>query len=219
MAKNSTTAPKAPAKATKAPAAQSTRDSDHAAAATEDDKTKKGDAVTTEAGRNTAARRQVADTTGANEAGATGADGAPGKNLGNAGEKVIPGEGEVIQHKPTLSEALGGQADGLSGIGEGSVAERAPRIMGAVVQATKNNREVKQGDDVILHTRSLLNGKLENPGAMLKANQDGTIAVRIPLQSGGYRDFSPVYNGPQNGEDWFSIPEESGALDDVRKSE
>lgn len=128
-------------------------------------------------------------------------------------------EGRVVQHKPTIGEALGGKADGLARIGEGSAVETAPRIMGAVVQATKNDREVKQGDDVILHTRSLLNGKLENAGAMLKANQDGTIAVRVPLQSGGYKDFSPVYNGPQNGEDWFSIPEESGALDDARAAE
>jgi hypothetical protein len=197
MAKSETTAPKAPAKATKAPAAKSASSGgDH----------------------DTAKDETNAATTGANAAGATGANGEPGK-AAKAAQTDIPGEGEVIQHKPTLGEALSGQADGLSGIGEGSFEERAPRIMGAVMQATKNDREVKQGDAVILHTRSLLNGKLENPGAMLKANQDGTIAVRVPLQTGGYRDFSPVYNGPQNGEDWFSVAEDAGALDDVRKSE
>ncbi len=155
--------------------------------------------------------KKAADTTGDNAAAATGAKGEVG--LKKDGDE-IPGEGEVIQTKPTLGEALAGQADGIEGVGEGSVEERAPRIMGAVVQATKNDREVRQGDEVILHTRSLLNGKLENAGVMLKANADGSIAVRVPLQTGGTRDFSPVYNGPQNGEDWFSVADQPQGLRD-----
>lgn len=172
MAKNSTTAPKAPAKATKAPAAKSTRGG--------------GNHDTAE---------------GANNGGDTGT----GKN---------------IQHKPTLGEALAGDDKGLGSIGTGSAVETAPIIRAAVVQPLVNDREIRQGDEVILHTRSLLNGKLENPGVMLKANQDGTIAVRVPLQSGGTRDFSPVYNGPQNGEDWFSaVAEPTGVVEEARATE
>lgn len=138
---------------------------------------------------------------------------------GNGNAAVKAGEGEITQNKPDIHEALAAERT-LGAVGEGSITETAPAVT-ASTTSEASPRVVQQGDTVILHTPNPWNTSRENPGKVLKVNQDGTIAVRIPIGSGQYKDFSPVYNGQRNGEDWFSWPskDQEHALDDIERAE
>jgi hypothetical protein len=140
------------------------------------------------------------------------------RNLATDGVK--PGKGKIVQKKQTIGEALAQGTPNLSAIGSGSIKETAPAVQGSL-STVKSDKVVQQGDEVIIHTRNPWNARLENAGEVIKVNQDGTIAVRVPLDDGRYHDFSPVYNGPRNGEDWFSWPPkgEEHSLDAIEKAE
>lgn len=122
--------------------------------------------------------------------------------------------GTVEQQKQTLDEGLAaGPNPGIEEIGEGSITETAPAVSSTV---SDTSRVVQQGDEVVLHVRSPINGRTDVPAAVLKINQDGTIAVRIPDNGFGQpQDFSPVYNQPQNGEFWWSWPDKPGAIQEA----
>lgn len=127
---------------------------------------------------------------------------------------AAPKAGKITQTKPTLAEGL---ANPNPGIGKGSVRETAPAVRAGI---GNNKRVVQQGDDVILHTRSPIMGQTEVLASVIKVNQDATIAVRVPNNGyGRHEDFTGVLNKPSNGEFWWSWPEGSENLDEVREAE
>lgn len=116
-------------------------------------------------------------------------------------------EGEHIeQKKKTMEEgfATSGPNATVSDVGEGSITEEAPAVRGTATEVA-DGRIVQQGDEVVVHTRSPINGLTENHGIVLKVNQDSTIAVRVPRADGnGAFDLSPVFNAPNNGEHYWT---------------
>lgn len=134
------------------------------------------------------------------------------------GDGAGTADGERIeQNKQSLGEALATGQQGIADIGEGSITETAPAVTSSI---SEPDRVVQQGDDVILHVRSPIMGRTEVLAAVIKVNQDGTIACRVPNNGyGRSEDFSPVFNKPQNGEFWWTWPERAQNLDDVREAE
>lgn len=130
---------------------------------------------------------------------------------------AAPKAGKITQTKPTLAEGLANPNPGIADIGKGSVRETAPAVRAGI---GNNKRVVQQGDDVILHTRSPIMGQTEVLASVIKVNQDATIAVRVPYNGyGRHEDFTGVLNKPSNGEFWWSWPEGSENLDEVREAE
>lgn len=128
---------------------------------------------------------------------------------------AAPKAGKITQQKPTLAEGMARPNPGISDIGTGSVRETAP-----AVRIGADKRILQQGDDVILHVRSPIQGQTEVLASVIKVNQDATIAVRVPNNGfGRHEDFTSVLNKPANGEFWWSWPEGSQNLDEAAKSE
>ena len=131
--------------------------------------------------------------------------------------KNAPKAGRITQTKPTLAEGMANPNPGIADIGKGSVRETAPAVRAGI---GNNKRVVQQGDDVILHVRSPINGQTAVKGSVIKINQDGTIAVRVPATGNDRpQDFTGVLNAPANGEFWWSWPEGGENLDEVRAAE
>ena len=130
--------------------------------------------------------------------------------------KNAPKAGRITQTKPTLAEGMANPNPGISDIGTGSVRETAP-----AVRIGADKRILQQGDDVILHVRSPIQGQTEVLARVIKVNQDATIAVRVPNNGfGRHEDFTGVKTAPQaDGSFWASWPEGSQNLDEAAKSE
>ena len=130
--------------------------------------------------------------------------------------KNAPKAGRITQTKPTLAEGMANPNPGISDIGTGSVRETAP-----AVRIGADKRILQQGDDVILHVRSPIQGQTEVLARVIKVNQDATIAVRVPNNGfGRHEDFTGVKTAPQaDGSFWASWPEGSENLDEVREAE
>lgn len=112
----------------------------------------------------------------------------------------------ITQHKPSMAEALAGEGKTMEDIGKGSIVEEAPAVRAQEAVEEGAGRVVQQGDDVILHSSNPIAGALDVRGKILKVNQDGTVAVRVPLPDGRTEDFSGVYNArQQDGSKWFEF--------------
>lgn len=133
-----------------------------------------------------------------------------------AASKNAPKAGRITQTKPTLAEGMANPNPGISDIGTGSVRETAP-----AVRIGADKRILQQGDDVILHVRSPIQGQTEVLARVIKVNQDSTIAVRVPNNGfGRHEDFTGVKTAPQaDGSFWASWPERNENLDEAAEAE
>lgn len=131
---------------------------------------------------------------------------------------AAPKAGKITQTKPTLAEGVANPSPGIADIGKGSVRETAPAVRAGL---GKGKRVVQQGDDVILHVRSPINGQTEVLARVIKVNQDSTIAVRVPNNGfGRHEDFTGVKTAPQaDGSFWASWPERNENLDEAAEAE
>jgi hypothetical protein len=135
-------------------------------------------------------------------------DTAAEQSLNSAPQNTQQIEGEhITQQKPTMGEALATGAavnQSFETIGAGSVTEEAP----AVRAQGDSKRVVQQGDEVIVHGRGLMDGQNEAHGKVLKANPNGTIAVKLQRSNGVFYDVTNVHGvDPGTGELYFTWPE------------
>ncbi len=100
----------------------------------------------------------------------------------------------ITQHKASVDDVLAGNRT-MENIGTGSIVEEAPAVRGNV-EPVASDRVVQQGDDVMLISKGPINGQLENRGKVLKVNPDKSLAIRVPLNDGGTRDFTGVGSEP-----------------------
>ena len=127
----------------------------------------------------------------------------------------------VTQNKPALGEVPGsGPNARMSDVGEGSFTEDAPAMRSGAENSPDKDRVVKQGDEVIVHGRALLDGNTEARGLVLKINQDSTIAVRIPRGNGTTFDLTSIHNRDLGtGESWWEFPAEETLTKDLAEQE
>lgn len=135
------------------------------------------------------------------------------KNAEKAGDghigKGIEGE-HITQNKAALGEVSTGPNATMDDVGKGSFEQDAPAVRAAGEANANRDRIVQQGDEVIVHSRAIIDGLTEARGLVLKVLDTGDqIAVRIQRSNGQTHDITQVNNRDMgDGSPWFEFPAE-----------